>query len=106
MDRMRQKEFARERRNQKAKFYRRTYKYMYDEIRLDPWARDWYNNDVQLFLDRVSRNHKNRARCSCSMCGNPRRQCWSRGPYRLTIQEQKFLDIEKYEMKELYEDIE
>jgi len=80
MDRLRQKERARNRRYKKELIRERVRKYMKNE-RFE-FSEEFINRELQMI--------DSRPRCSCMICGNPRRKY-----KRITLQEEKFLDYMK-----------
>lgn len=87
MDREQQKEKARERRNHKFRIRRRAREYAkhvygHNERELYSYPRVYVPKNepfpsrekyIQDLLDRCEQMAETRPRCSCSMCGNPRR---------------------------------
>lgn len=74
-------------------------KYMnYEKLRWDAFEEDSEEN-----RRRRARYHLNNiTRCSCWMCGNPRRGGgWTHGEERFTMQERKENDRFKYELQEV-----
>ena len=90
MDREKQKELVRRRRSQKRRArYRwlRIVKYAWNYNVTSDEYRQYGEDFFDALLGQVRRGWKNRKRCSCVMCGNPRRHFGL-----ITIQEQRHLD--------------
>ena len=91
MDREKQKEVRRSRRNELQRKRRRARKIF------SSWS--WWGLDTKEnreWIDHMVCTHANNMQaCSCSMCTSPRRSLYSKGKYKLTRQEQKFLDSMK-----------
>ena len=105
MDRLQEKERARKRRHHKERIRKRARqyaKYMHGynerEYNYDP-RRCIYPDQVvssreeaiRVLVENEVQRSETRPRCSCSMCGNPRRY-WDRRTEKLTRQELKYLD--------------
>jgi len=80
MDRLRQKEVVRNRRRKRKLIRERVRKYMKNE---------WFESSEE-FISRELQMIDSRPRCSCMICGNPRRKY-----KKITLQEKKFLDCMK-----------
>ena len=93
MDRLRQKERVRNRRRKRFLIRERVRKYVMNE-----WF--YWGTNKEEMIEGAMQTAETRPRCSCSMCGNPRHMRNSVGE-SLTMQELKFLDVVKEQMKEI-----
>lgn len=106
MEREKEKEKARVRRNHKFRIRERGRQYAkhfygYNEREYCYYGRVFMHpreeastreEEIKTLVEREAQLAETRPRCSCSMCGNPRRRLF-REEEKLTLRERKFLDL-------------
>jgi len=105
MDRLQEKERARKRRHHKERIRERARQYAKHVFGHNERDYDYNPNRclypdqeassreeaIRMLVENEAHRSETRPRCSCSMCGNPRRY-WDRRTEKLTRQELKYLD--------------
>ena len=89
------------RRHHDARLLRYTKRYLTQNYWCDP--QDYDEDELHI---RARRTYKNRAVCSCSTCGNGRRNPWYNGKERLTMPERKQEDSMNDQIVDYFSDIE
>lgn len=88
------------RRHHNRRTFNRT-KYVLEKVMHDfDHCLDWTEQEK---YERIAKKANNFTTCSCWMCMNERHNPWLKAKERLTMQERKFNEKFKYELKEITE---
>ena len=71
---------------------------MIDKVETFRWmSPEFYHGEEEQRQKHIKKMAENRKKCSCGMCCNPRRSWYAKENERLTMQEKRIKEYERYE---------